>query len=164
MKTSRGRSFKDLKGTIFVFIIIVSWVTITPPPLKEGDWSGTRTRCFCSLAELLQMKRKLFSGRIWRGAALIERLNFQSSRRYAHKHARMQNAKWGRGTKRSPRQARGHRKYRQKREAGIMWGLEETVVAILDLLYGKEKQHLHTFIHLVQSKMLKDVYLGLSCH
>lgn len=32
MKTSWGRSFKDRKGTIFVFIIIVSWVTITTPP------------------------------------------------------------------------------------------------------------------------------------
>lgn len=109
------------------------------PLLMEGDWSGRRTsRFFCSLAELPRMKLKLFSSPIWRGAVLIERLNFQSSRRYAHKHARMQNAKWGRGTKQSPRQAQGHRKYRQKGEAGIMWGLEQIVVAIHQLLYGKE--------------------------
>lgn len=40
------------------------------------------------------MKLKLFSSPIWRGAALIERLNFQSSRRYAHTNilaCRMQN-------------------------------------------------------------------------
>lgn len=145
MKTSRGRSFKNRAGTTFVFIITASWVTITPPLLMEGEWSGRRTsRFFCSLAELLRMKLKLFSSPIWRGAALIERLNFQSSRRYAHKHARMQNAKWGRGTKQSPRQAQGQRKYRQKGEAGIMWGLEAIVVAIHELLYGKEKHHLFT--------------------
>lgn len=152
MKTSWERSFKTRTGTAFSFIITVSGVTITEctPSSHRRRLKWERDRLFFCLGRAAVDEVKTFQQSYLerRGAYWKAQFPILSQVR-AHKHPRVQNAKWGRSTN----QAQGHKKYRQKEEVGIMRGLGEIVVADCELLYGKANQHLHTFIHLVRSEL-----------
>lgn len=111
------------KGTIFVFI---SRVTIIKCMLfsemflwKVAALWVRWVLSFFGRAAVDEVRN--FSNPIWESTALITRLNFQFSHRYAHKHTHTQNPKWGCSTKQSGSETQKHMDKKERQLLCEVW-------------------------------------------
>lgn len=152
---------KKKKGTTLVSIIAISHyqvhVFFKNVPLERDRITSTVSLSFFGRAAAAD-EVKTFSNPIWKSTALITRLNFQFSHRYAHKQSGARNAKWGRGTK----QSHSNKKHKDKRERELLlWGL--TRMATIQKLFYKEEKQLNALSCLAQTKMVIALTLCGCC-
>lgn len=140
------------KGTTFVFIITISWVTIIKCILFSEMFLWKETALwgwsvFHSLAELLWMKLKVSAILSGKAQRLLHG-SISNSLTGTHTNTltrRMQNEAAAQNNltdRLRDKKQKQKQKNRQKGKTVIMWGLRGIVVTIHTLLYKKERQHL----------------------